>query len=111
MASSLTKLQKRVQSLQARNRNQQQRRKVAELRDTAVGTGAAYVFGAIESRTGGLPTLAGIDPKLTWGAILLVGGHLVRGTPGEVLHSSADGLLAAYGYQEGRGEGYGSAIP
>ena len=106
MSAAMSKVQKRLASLQRSRFNERHRRKFNRIRNAAVSAGTAYVIGSIEERSGALPTIAGIDPKLAWGGILTAAGYLVKGTAGEIVLSAAEGTLNAYAYQEGRGESF-----
>lgn len=105
-SSSVAKLQKQVAGMQRSRANLRQRLKFDRIRNAAVAGGTAFAIGAIEQRSGSLPTLAGVDPKLAWGGLLTALGMVTKGTPGELIQSSAEGALIAYAYQQGKGDGY-----
>ncbi|MDH5644474.1 MAG: hypothetical protein OEZ01_00615 [Candidatus Heimdallarchaeota archaeon] len=107
MAAGLTKWKERVASLQRSNAMARVRKRGEQLQHTLVATGAAYAFGSIERRAQApLPTVFGLDPKLSWGAFFAVVATAVKGRMGQMAAATSDGLLSAYGYHAGLGKGY-----
>lgn len=106
-STSITKLQDRIRGLQKASQSQRARRKIEDLEDTIVGAGAAYVMGSIEKRArAAIPTVFGLDPKLTWAGVFALLSMGVNGRLGRACASTSDGLLAAYSYSSGLGKGY-----
>lgn len=79
---------------------------------TMIATGAAYTVGRIEKAASTpLPTLWNLDPKLLWGGVLHLVATSVTGTVGDGMAAAGDGLLASYGYAEGKGISFQAGPP
>lgn len=70
---------------------------------TAVAAAAAAAVGAIAASRAAegraLPTIAGLDPLLTYGAGAWLAATFLPGRAAEVAAAAADGLLSVYAYQ------------
>lgn len=69
-------------------------------------TGAAFICGLVQGRTGGGVELAGVPGELIAGGLLSVGSYLgVAGKHSDHLANLGNGCLAAYATTMGRGVG------
>lgn len=103
-SASIEKLKDQIQGMKASKARANLKRKGEELTHTVVGGAAAFAIGRVEKgATAPLPTIFGLDPKLLYGA----GAHFVStgssGKFGDFASAVGDGLIAAYGYAEGKG--------
>ena len=106
-SSSLANIQKKYASMQVSQRMARVKKRGDELAHTLMASGAAYAMGVIErNATNPLPTVFGLDPKLSWGALFALLSSVVGGKVGAACSSTADGLLTSYGYAQGLGQGY-----
>ena len=77
-----------------------------------ISTGAAYTVGRIEKASAQpLPTIWNLDPKLLWGGVLHLVATSVTGNVGDFMAAAGDGMLASYGYAEGKGISFSAAPP
>lgn len=107
MAAGITKWKERVSSLQRSSAMARVRKRGEDLQHTLVAAGAGYAMGTIErTSTTPLPTVFGLDPKLSWGAFFAIVATGVSGKMGTALAAVSDGLLTSYGYAQGLGKGY-----
>jgi len=105
--AGLTKWKERVASMQQSASRMRVRQKTERIEDTVVQVAAAYALGSIERRaTTGLPTIFGLDPKLTWGALFAALAMSTSGRANRALNSTSNALLTCYGYGSGLGQGY-----
>lgn len=106
-AAGITKWKERVASMQRSATTQRQRRKTDAIKHTIVATGASYAMGAIErSGTTAIPTILGLDHKLTWAGLFAAIATSSSGKVADTAAAIADGLFACYGYAQGLGTGY-----
>lgn len=107
MATGLAKLKERLGGLQRSSAMARVRKRGEDLQHTLIAAGAGYAMGSIERRaTTPLPTIFGLDPKLSWGAFFAIISTGVSGKMGDSMAAVSDGLLSAYGYAQGLGSGY-----
>ena len=105
--TSLVKAKEELARFQRSNALNRVKRKSAALGHTLVAAGTGYAIGTIErNATAPLPTIFGLDPKLTWGAVTSMIAVGVSGRTGQILAAMSDGLLTSYGYHQGLGSGY-----
>jgi hypothetical protein len=117
-SAAITKREEQIQSLKSRLSSL--RASVAEqgrgVQRVAVASGAALALGAWEAsrqraRQGALPTVAGLNPYLTWGGGMYVAAQLVGGRAGEVMEDASIGVLAVYAHQLGGGTASTTTTP
>lgn len=81
----------------------------AKVQRLAVGVGAAYLAGAWEKQQhasgASMPTIAGLDYRLTFALAAYIGGEMIGGRNGELLEDAGFGILCAYAHRAGQGEG------
>lgn len=107
MAAALSTIQKKYASLQRSQAMSRIKKRGEDLQHTMVAAGAGYAMGTIErNSTTPLPTIFGLDPKLSWGAFFAVIATSLSGKMGRACNAISDGLLSAYGYSQGLGSGY-----
>lgn len=106
-AAGITKWKERVASMQRSNALARTRRKGEALTHTIIAAGAGYAMGTLErTSTTPLPTILGLDHKLTWAGVFSLIAASTSGKVGAGAAAVADGLLSAYGYAQGLGTGY-----
>ena len=104
---SLTKAREKVASMQRSSAMGRVKARGDQVVHTVIAAGASYAMGTIErTTTNPLPTLFGLDPKLTWGGFFAVVGTAMSGRMGSGANAISDGLLSSYGYAQGLGKGY-----
>ncbi|MDA8001615.1 MAG: hypothetical protein MPL62_10050 [Alphaproteobacteria bacterium] len=109
-ALSAKRAQERLQSMQRSNALARVRKKTEGLQHTLIGAAAAYAMGTLERTTSTpLPTILGLDHKLTWSGIFTLVAMSTSGNIGRACAAIADGLLISYGYAQGLG-GKGATI-
>lgn len=107
MAAALSTIQKKYASLQRSQAMSRIRKRGEDLQHTMVAAGAGYAMGTIErNATTPLPTIFGLDPKLSWGAFFAIIATSLSGKMGRVCNAISDGMLSSYGYAQGLGTGY-----
>lgn len=105
--AGLATIQKKYAGLQRSTAMGRIRKRGEDLQHTMLAAGAAYAMGTIErNATTVLPTIFGLDPKLSWGAFFAVIATSLGGKMGRTANAAADGLLSSYGYAQGLGQGY-----
>ncbi len=105
--AALATIQKKYAGLQRSQAMTRIRKRGEDLQHTLVAAGSAYAMGTIErNSTTPLPTIFGLDPKLSWGAFFAVIATALGGKMGRAANAAADGLLSSYGYAQGLGQGY-----
>lgn len=77
--------------------------RVRAAQHTAVAAASAALVGALArsraARGESLPSVAGLDPLLTYGAASWLAASLLPGRAAELAAAAADGLLSVYAYQ------------
>lgn len=105
--AALATIQKKYAAMQRSQSLARARKRGDDVVHTMVAAGAAYAMGAIErNSTSPLPTIFGLDPKLSWGGFFAIVSTAVSGKMGRAMAAISDGLLCAYGYHQGLGSGY-----
>jgi len=95
------RLKARVQSF--RHHTDAQGARIQRMGVMAVG---AYAFGKLErsytTRGETMMTVAGLNPKLSWGAALFIAAPMIGGRAGEVMESVSEAIIATYAYETGK---------
>lgn len=77
-------------------------KEVRQREHTATAIVACTALGYSEAKGHKLPEVLGIDGKLLFGGLLVLGADHVGGRTGRMMQSAGDGLLSTYGYLTGR---------
>lgn len=108
MSSAIEKYKEQIDALQRSKANLRQRVEIEarEVQGAAIMAATGYAWGAWEkdtsrqSRT--IPTIAGMDPALAWGAGLTVFGRFVDGRAGEIMSDAGKAVLTVAAYKQGQ---------
>lgn len=96
--AQIARLSARLHSVKARAAE-----RTRAVQHTAVAAAAAAAVGALaasRAREGrALPSLAGLDPLLVYGAASWLAASFLPGRAAEIASAAADGLLSVYAYQ------------
>lgn len=96
--AEIARLSARLASVRARAAE-----RTRAVQHTAVAAAAAAAVGAIAASRAAegraLPTIAGLDPLLTYGVGAWIAASFLPGRAAEIAAAAADGLLSVYAYQ------------
>ena len=106
-STSLSRLKERYGKSMARRAASV--REAARAREHTLGAGATgWVLGYGERKGWDFPTVGGMDPKLLYAGVALVGANMVRNSRVRRFAGSvADGLVAVYLYDAGKTGDFG----
>lgn len=106
--SAIEKYKEQIDALQRSKANLRQRVEIEarEAQGAAIMAGTAYLWGAWEKdtsrRSQTIPTVAGMEPALAWGAGLIVAGRVIDGRAGEIATDAGKAILAVAAYKQGQ---------
>lgn len=102
-SASISKLKDSISAMRNSNARARLKRKGEELQHTVLGGVAAFAMGRVErNATGPLPTVLGLDHKLLYGVTAHAIATASSGKFAELASAAGDGLVASYGYAEGK---------
>lgn len=103
-SASISKLKDTIASMKASTARKRLARKGEQLTHTVVGGAVAFAMGRVEKgATQPLPTIFGLDPKLLYGVTAHFISTSSSGKFADFASAAGDGLIASYGYAEGKG--------
>lgn len=103
--ASIAKIKDQIASMKNSQARARLKKKSDSVAHTVVAGAAAFAMGRVEKTAKSpLPTIFGLDHKVLYGTVAHAAAVASSGKTAEMLSATGDGLIAAYGYAEGKGQ-------